>query len=576
MGLIRTIFLILGAGLLVDIGSGQVNPPPSIPLPRSPEREPSNGTSKLPTPAILPDGARELTRDRFLGSLFDRWWNDHRWRWVTARPRIATGTSPAFLSDEQWRNEQRDSWRNDCVERLIPLLQHHDQRVRAATIFALGRLGWLQPPTLQEALSGEPEQVVTCALLTTAMTHGSPHTYSLLQLASGKVPTNFAKPQHDQWQEATWLFLGLRRERLLAPMRSMILQPSRSPESRAVGILAQALDGDSQIVPPLLELAGNPREHTLVRCAALEGLAILGEPTSAEAIVQLLCRRESAAEIRAGAAIALATTLDSVDRSLIRSVLRHLERESNLTVRQLLMVSLGEIPGTDVELVLSSQLQSQRDTTRAFAAVALGILAQTPNDGVMELLESSLLECRSVPERTGLLAALGLSRDARAGPLLLEEIQRDQAPSVRRIAAEALAVSGNAQCISGLLQELAQETNPQVLEALAITSGLLAPNATASLLRLLHTKSAAPKLQRIPLLAALGESKDPQALPILLELLASPATTGEELSAAIFAIARIYDARPYRPLSPLGFYRNYLRENLTVSRLVAQMPTSLR
>jgi HEAT repeat protein len=102
--------------------------------------------------------------------------------------------------------------------------------------------------------------------------------------------------------------------------------------------------------------------------------------------------------------------------------------------------------------------------------------------------------------------------------------------------------------------------------------GRVDPLGFTSLVRCLSDPQRGTIEERVALLLALGYTHDPQAIPVLLDLLGAAQVTSAEREAAVHALGLVYADEPSSPTSRLGYGANFVRESPDVVGILYLIP----
>jgi HEAT repeat protein len=189
-------------------------------------------------------------------------------------------------------------------------------------------------------------------------------------------------------------------------------------------------------------------------------------------------------------------------------------------------------------------LKSPDPQQRLSAATSLGIRREVAAvSALLEVVErSDELEAVKVEA----IEALGMLRDARVTPRLLDHLRREPAARVRRQMVDVLGELGGEQAGPALRTLLQTEPSPEVRGQAAIAlARLRAPGARAVLEERLHDEPETPT--RLALLQGLGLLGDPTALPTVLRLFTT-ATEPLLRQAAALTLGMLGDHQATAPL----------------------------
>lgn len=551
-------------------GGGDTNPPDGTP---KPPIDVPNGAPQIPN-GPGSDNERKVLQS--IPSLWLFWW-DRNQDSLVRQPSLTTEAHPSLpphLLDADWRQRRRDESRPSVLQMLESLLTHDNHQIRGAAAVAIGRCGVGDSVEgLLNLLEDSNPQVRDRALLGAALATDSPVEYHTVRLAAGN-PEALRALRHsdeDLMRAYAATFLALRTDTPILPFIEDLVTDRRVTQRiRALAIEALGMQGSAAAVATLVDLASSRHEPSLVRCAAVDALGRIGDRTAAPVVLRFLENRDPSPEVRVSAAQAIGHLAQASDRETVRLLERILNRDGNHLVRHFLLLSMGRIGGPSAQLVLENTLAKRRGEERCFAALGLGLLVRSqPSSSAMTSLLHHLHKTRAVDEQRAIAAALGIS----AHPVALEALDdtalRAATPTLRQTALQALKVHGHPDAIRTLEHSVKTEKDPSVLKQAALSLGQIDPVATNHLVRCLSDPERGTAIVRVPLLLALGHTGDPQALPILLDVLQTRGVSIREREAATWALGMVFDPDRRKVTSPIGFSTNFFRESSAISDLLA-------
>jgi HEAT repeat protein len=233
----------------------------------------------------------------------------------------------------------------------------------------------------------------------------------------------------------------------------------------------------------LLELLNSPDPQQ--RLSAATSLGIRREIAAVGALLEVVERPDELEAVKVEAIDALGMLRDA---GVIPPLLDHLSREPGPRVRGQIVDVLGELGGEQAWSVLRTLLQTDPSpAVRGQTAVALGRLRDP--------------EARAV----------------------LEERLRDEPETQTRLALlQGLGLLGDPAALPPVLRLFSTATEPLLRQGAARTMGMLGDHrATAPLVAALHEPSVPPDLRQA-IAIALGQLRDPSAIPALARLLDNP------------------------------------------------------
>lgn len=387
------------------------------------------------------------------------------------------------------------------------------------------------------------------------------------------------------------------------------LEPERAPSSTAAWISRQT---EIHFLQGILE---DRRRRPIVRAHAVTALARLaqGAPDelAAEVAEQILAevrgRSRLENEVLQSCAQALGllgdADADLLDRK-IRNSLGTLLDDPDVQTRSFALIALAEVgsregsPGGDDEVegstgcrnMISSELVHGRGLARPWAAIALGVLerrildqvgdleADGPPSGARGAGSSELVPSRASREilrkyfagarsRTHIGAgalALGLCRDRRAVPMLIERLGDTSEDQGQGYIALALGMIGQPEAVEPL-QQLARTAKyrPALLEQIATGLALLGNKPTSTELAELLAQ-AQGQFAQISYSNALGRIGDDRAVDPLLEMIGRKGLTSSARGFAAAALGQVADPSLLPWYTPISTDLNYQAKTSTL------------
>jgi HEAT repeat protein len=467
-------------------------------------------------------------------------------RATTAR---ATGSIPN-APWEVWWGLNRDRYlrlRERIEERTVVTgrLPGHDPFDRSAL-----RANVLLPAMI-EALGDEDEEVRTSACVAVG------------KFRATDLAARLQKMRTDdkilQVRESAMLGLMLLREPALRDFfRSIAADEGERPRMRGFAVLSLGFLGDEEHLSELarrggelLKGAGTTTDD--LRACAVLGLGFCSGPGAAAAVIAAARDPKSPPAARGIAGSALARLGCS---TAVPDLLQFLRDGDEMAVaRQGAAIGLGALVRPEEEaLVDFLGKKSRRDRDGGVRTLAGMSLGRIGGESAAVHLVSALNECEQA-ERGFFLLALGLSRSADAGPILLERFAKLSNNSDRAACALALGLAGYREAAPAIRAEV--ERGNRIFVARALTSlGLLDDEASIPLVQEILRKSRDPGVQREGAMA-LALLRRAAAIPDLLEVLGNARTTLVR-GAVAEAIGLVGGASAVEPL--LGIVRDRSRQ----------------
>ena len=384
------------------------------------------------------------------------------------------------------------------------------------------------------------------------------------------------------------------------------LEPERAPSATAPWISRQT---EIAFVSGILD---DPRRRPVVRAHAVTALARLAqgapEELRAEVAEQILAlvrgrsRLENEVLQSCAQALGLLGDADSdlLDRK-IRNSLGTLLDDADVQARSFALIALAEVgsragaPGDDEDEgstgcrnLITGELVHGRGLTRPWAAIALGVLERRILDQVGDVdaedpaaaasTNSPLLPSKATRDalrkyfqgarqRTHIGAgalALGLCRDRRSVPLLIERLDELTEDQGQGYVALALGMIGSPEAVPPL-QELARTAKykPALLEQVATALALLGSKPTpVELAELLA--NAQGQFAQTSYANALGRIGDDRAVDPLIATIGKKGLTSSARGFAAAALGQVADRSLLPWFAPIAADLNYLARTSTL------------
>jgi HEAT repeat protein len=349
------------------------------------------------------------------------------------------------------------------------------------------------------------------------------------------------------------------------------------PVVAANAAIALARSGDARGAKRLAEAVRRPDIHLPMRCAAVEALAGLEEPTVVPLLRELIeqygrstpeSRPPYHADLHAELIRGLARHVDPADDPHFVTALH--SRAPNVRLEALRAWAEGR--GGDLPTEVADLRDDPDPNVRA---AALQVLARRHHPAAYGYLDAALRD-HDLRVRTAAIAALGELGGTQA-QATLERMLEDQPEAVRAAAVSALSQLGAEEAVLGAIGDQSWRVRLKVAEALAcpaIREGILMssrrPGGASSMP---HRREAARQLLRDPsavvqrqVVLALAEWPLESAGPVLLEAMQSRSlmtrqAAAKELAARWPPAAEFpVEGRPERRLAVLGELQRRFRE----------------
>ncbi len=329
----------------------------------------------------------------------------------------------------------------------------------------------------------------------------------------------------------------------------------------------------------------------LVRSSALAAILQIGGPKADEAVLDLLAAddadvaeavRDALDDREAAKDLLYAAVADAKRPTVARiRAVRVLLREGAEAARpradeQLLRALRGETTGNDTTVgatpaealarplpsldprLRAALIDALEDPDRAFRAYAAGLLAERKVEAAVEPL-IGLLDSDDPDVRRRAISGLANFRDPRPVPKLLSLLKDSRAADCHKQVIETLAAIGDRRAVPALMKIAAQLDHPRQFDAIEAVGRIGDLSAGEGLIEIYRAVSAVDrsgldKNEERPLrwaterlLAAMGQVKAAEALPLLVEIIQGERDWGL-VHQAMTALGAIGDRAAVEPL----------------------------
>ena len=343
------------------------------------------------------------------------------------------------------------------------------------------------------------------------------------------------RDRHPDVRESAALGLGMiRAVEASGELAAILKDKLQAARLRAFAAVALGLQGDPAVLPALLAALDSPDTKDAVKAGVILGIGLLGDERGAQALLAVVLGNEEE-ELQALALAALAkigaVEVGSARRGAGKTdVVRLLEtrlrdKDARTQVRRSAALALGAIGRAETSAdVLEKAIRFDRDKgVRAFALVGLARLAARlpEGDGAAAAARNFLRRaaCDESDDRVKGFAvlAVGLSRDEKAGGLVLGMFNGSEAADVRAAAAVALGLLKHRDAIPDLSREIREPRDGGDARGFAcVALGMIGDPCAVDFLRAVLREAGHPYLIGAAAtgLALLG---DRGALPLILK-----------------------------------------------------------
>jgi HEAT repeat protein len=297
--------------------------------------------------------------------------------------------------------------------------------------------------------------------------------------------------------------------------------------SRAARLLSRI---GKPAVKPLVALVEEKGTSPDTKVAALHALGLIGDELAVQ--VMVACLRDEQAIVRAQAAESLGRFSSAVEQII------QMSKASTATTREAAIEALGRMPQPQALDRLLEAITDSNAGVRLAAVRALGETGGSPR--------STQTLIRLLREENSTLrgqAAASLAKIGAAAVPELIAISRDEHPSTRSLAIEALGEIGSSKAVAPLVEVLKMDTSGARGDAIEALGKIGDPQAIEPLLLVLKTGTTTIRKKAI---AALSKFADRRVVEALVVALAEPHEEIRQL--AVIGLGMIGDKSSLAPL----------------------------
>jgi HEAT repeat protein len=400
---------------------------------------PASGQPRVPTPPGLPAQPTAPAETGKVTHDWVVWWGYSQFQYVDYRRMQRERRAPVSGSEVK---KDVDAWRDELRARLIPVLRDalrdKDKEVRTAAAVALGKLEATEAiDDLLRMLERDKLQEAREAALA-----------GLMYLRDPKLRDTFVglvKQKSEKIRIRGFALFGIGRlgddealkflqgffDRKNRRARAML--PTSSGELRQfqVACLAALVMSEADGLDDFFaQVAGDKRYDEQVRAYAVTALGKRKAAGKVPELTAMLRNRNEEEQIRRSAAVALGVVAKPADAEAVAALERAADVEKDDPLRHFSLVALGRIGGGDAVKFLLQYAKGAQNEDRGFA-----------------------------------LIALGLSKDARTGPVLVDALHTERNAKRKAAAAIAIALLGDGKLAAEVDKEYRQAKDWLLLQS---------------------------------------------------------------------------------------------------------------
>jgi len=492
-----------------------------------------------------PTSTRSEARVRTL-SPWEYWWRLNRGPILRLRGRILERTTTSGTLKTTGGGGASDLFDRASLREqvltpvMIEALRDRDQAVRTAAAVALGKFRATRAaPLLHRLYRRDNIREVREAALIGLMLMRDPEQKEFFRKVAAR---------HEETARVRGIaILGLGflgdKDLLLDIMRQerdgrLRGSSSAVDQLRACATLALGWAGSVDVVPALLEAAQDEDSPRGVAGYAGSALARLGYSIAVPELMKILeGRKKFRDEARYGAALAVGALVKSDEHAIIDLCGKKAQRDKDIGVRALLLLSLGHIGGDRAATHIVAGMAKAGPRLRSFHYLALGL---SRFDDAGTLLEAAYKQAKNPSDRAAIALAFAFCGHKGGAPLLREQLEKGQRCVVPHVMV-ALGLLDDSLSIPLVQETIGRIKDPVVRSDGVIALALLRRSAAIpELLELM--KKGKSTLSRGAVAAAIGLVGTERCVKPLLDVYRNKKRKDEERALALASLGRIADA----------------------------------
>ena len=453
---------------------------------------PPGGSPRAPTPPGLPAQPTAPAETGKVKHTWTVWWGYTQFQYLDYRRLQRERRGPVTGSEGK---QDADKWRDELRLRLVPLLRKaihdKDREVRTGAAVALGKLQVREAiPDLERMLNKDKLQEAREAALV-----------GLMHMREPQLRETFEKEvrkKSGKLRVRGFALFGIGRlgdDRSIAYLQSFFdrkdkkakrILPSSSGEKRyfRVACLAAMLMSERKDFGDFfLGVANDSRFHEQVRAYAVTALGKIEARDKLKELIAFLKDPDEHEQIRRSAAVALGKLGKRTDATVVEELRRTMMGAKDAVLRHFSIIGLGRIGGANASQALRKRLKRVRGEDREFV-----------------------------------LIGLGLTRDARAAPLLVKALHEERHARRKAAAALALGLLGDRKQAAVINKEYGRAKDWLLLQTCSLSLGMLNYKPAAGRLKDVLIKKKQPALRTAAALAY-ALIRQHAAVPLFLEIL---------------------------------------------------------
>jgi HEAT repeat protein len=460
--------------------------------------------------------------------------------------------------------------RAELLPVLLTLVHDEDAVLRARAAVTLGRLGGKEAVEPLTALLSDSQMVVRhAAILGLGATGAMEAAPTLLHLAQdGTLPGGDGHQLSSWARPLAFVALGLGRRHGMSPVLDGFvadLAQSAAQERSELGtaaLLYQTLSPCDDLARLARDLVADEDADPALRCRATETLGQAGDAAELPSLTHLL--GDGQLEVRRSAALALCGLRHSLAVPALETAY---ELEEEPVARGFLLLAVAEQGGDGAREFLVKAARGGPQAARPWAALGLGLLARSldePGDAVQQKARAAI--CTTLREGLSTEAnhsaigawmlAAGIARDTQIVPPLRDAMIRSKDQRLRMFAALSLAMIGDTESRPLMLEQLELEQAPLAIIGLTQALGAfgVAEDGPA-LVEAVH-EMRAPSTQAL-LAVALAFHGSESAVTGLMAVARDETASSAARAAAVDGLGLLLDRQPGLMLQEVAADSNF-------------------
>jgi HEAT repeat protein len=519
-------------------------PPPEKRLKKPPEDTTPRGGGEATTPSDAPGpttgGGSKLGPDDWKS-----WWTTQR-----------TGLTPVRTTDVETPSTAAPSQpteRDAAIASLRRATDDPDEDVATAALVALGRIGdrdseaRLIAVLLDERRARTLRESAACGLAFLGRANSDPGTarqalerVALLSQGDARLRAIAVyalglRLETESAEVLAGLAVASRTDRQVACAAATSLGVIRTPEcvDTLLRLLEKGRDGDDDPATVRIYAA-----HGLARCGDASGVVALRKAAS-----------DADAGVRRAAALALGALAGSGDDETYRVLRRMVDQDREVGCRDVALLSIGRQGNAAARRILEDAARGGRQVHATYALTALGFWARRTGDPSAAAPVRAALAAGTEPAlRTAACFAVALARDREAAPVVLRIAEGRNDPWLRTVAiASVPSIATRDEAGSLLIGLLNAAEPPEIRREAATALGVLGEASASAVLGELAEKGERMYV-RAAATVALGRVGGPGAVERLRRTLDTPGREGMLRALSAVGMGLLLESRRTLPL----------------------------